>query len=123
MSTEYKAKAKWWGHRGGDHHYSKQLTKILPINWIDDILICKAQEGKGHGSKLDKGGIKVNYENSYDKNKLVPVLCLQPYRSGNVRDHLKQGQIKHVRYNKACELEKQGVVKITYERTYIENNI
>ena len=51
VHASHKMKANWWGHKGGDHYYSKQLTKKLPIHWIDNLIICKAQEGKGHGKK------------------------------------------------------------------------
>jgi len=52
LHTEHKDKAQWWERRGGDHAYSKQLTAIMPINWID-MLICIAQAGKGYGKRMD----------------------------------------------------------------------
>ena len=51
LHTDHKKKATWWNRRGGDHNYSKQLTKILDINWID-MIICNAQAGKGYGKRL-----------------------------------------------------------------------
>jgi hypothetical protein len=67
LHTDHKDKARWWNKRGGDHNYSRQLTsgethengvKIgtftpLPINWIDNLIICKAQVGKGYGRRYD----------------------------------------------------------------------
>jgi hypothetical protein len=53
INTKWKTHGKWWNKRAGDHHYSKQLTKILPINWIEDLVICKAQAGKNRGKRND----------------------------------------------------------------------
>lgn len=52
LHTDHKNSATWWERRGGDHNYSRQLTKILETNWID-IIICKAQAGKGFGRRMD----------------------------------------------------------------------
>ncbi len=49
---------KWWANTGGDHHYTKQITKILPINWIDNLIVCKAQDGKNRGIRRDLGDPK-----------------------------------------------------------------
>jgi glycosyltransferase involved in cell wall biosynthesis len=53
LHTKHKDKARWWNRRGGDHYYTKQLTCQMPINWIDDLLICKAMAGKGYGRRYD----------------------------------------------------------------------
>ena len=53
LHTDHKLKATWWNKTGGDHHYSKQLTAILPINWIENLIGCKAQQGKGRGLRFD----------------------------------------------------------------------
>lgn len=58
LHTKHKGLATWWDRTGGDHHYSKQITKKLQINWIDGIIICRAQEGKGHGDRFDLGEAK-----------------------------------------------------------------
>ena len=75
LHTDHKLKAKWWGNKGGDHNYSKQLTKVLPINWIEKLLICKAQEGKGHGRRLDKNGKRPDYS-KYKKQHIKKMTCL-----------------------------------------------
>lgn len=120
LHTDHRLKAKWWGNKGGDHHYSKQLTKVLPINWIDKLKICKAQEGKGHGKRKDKDDSLINYENYYDPDKIVCCLGLIPYRKGARRYHITQGQFKEFKYKYAYELEQKGIVKITNSTTYIE---
>jgi glycosyltransferase involved in cell wall biosynthesis len=54
LHTKHKNLAKWWNKKGGDHHYTSQITKVLPINWIEDLIVCKAQIGKGRGLRKDK---------------------------------------------------------------------
>lgn len=55
LHTDHKNKATWWNQKGGDHHYTMQLTTEhnMPINWIDNLIICEAMAGKGHGRRLD----------------------------------------------------------------------
>jgi len=53
LHTNHKLKAQWPFKKAGDHFYSKQLTRQLPINWIDGLLIAEAQQGKGAGKRLD----------------------------------------------------------------------
>lgn len=118
MHTDHKSRAKWWGHRGGDHHYSKQLTKVLPVNWIDDLLICKAQEGKGHGRKLDKGGTKPVFNIKPDSK--IPVLGLKKHRKGKQKDWIRQGHITWLKYELAEKYEKEGIVKITHYGNYAD---
>jgi hypothetical protein len=55
MRAEYKSMAHWIAKRRSDHYYTKQLTNILPINWIDDLIISRAQVGSGRGLRLDAG--------------------------------------------------------------------
>ena len=55
LHTKHRKLGKWWHKKGGDHHYTKQITKKLPINWIDNLIVCKAQYGKGRGLRLDLG--------------------------------------------------------------------
>lgn len=112
MHTDHRLRAKWWANKGGDHYYSKQLTKVLPINWIEDLIICKAQEGKGHGRKLDAGG-KLAKRKTPDCKRL-PVLGVASRRTGKARDNVRQGEFKWLPTKKALDLESKGVVKITY---------
>jgi hypothetical protein len=73
LHTDHKNKARWWANKGGDHHYTSQLTAQMQINWIDEIIMCKAQEGKGHGKRFDLGGRPNN-----------PNLAKGPARPGSV---------------------------------------
>jgi hypothetical protein len=119
LHTDHKLKATWWGNKGGDHHYSKQLTKILPINWIDNLLLCCAQEGKGHGNKLDKGG-RVTKQCKFKAEDKVPVLGLRKSVAGNRSDWIRAGEIKYMRYETAEKLERLGKIKFTnYAQNYI----
>lgn len=117
--TDYRLKAKWWGNKNGDHNYSKQLTKILPINWIEDLIICKAQQGKGYGWKLDATG-KTRHTKIYKSNDLIPVMGLISVKKGKSKDWIRQGKLKMIPYERAIELEKQKKVKITNWSTFIE---
>lgn len=55
LHTKHRKLAKWWHKKGGDHNYTKQITRKLPINWIENLIVCKAQSGKGRGLRLDLG--------------------------------------------------------------------
>ena len=114
LHTDHKGKAKWWGNKGGDHHYSKQLTRILPINWIENLLICKAQEAKGHGNKLDLGLKKAHRKLDWPDDKMICVLGLLKQPHGPKEERIRQGELKYMEYATATRLEKDGFVKITY---------
>lgn len=121
LHTDHKLKAKWWGNLGGDHDYSKKLTNILPINWIENLIICKAQEGKGRGQRLDAGGKFKRHAETFKADTKISVLVLIPYKRGLYKDWLRQGTIRRIPYSLALELEKEGKVKITYPDITIEN--
>lgn len=53
VNVRYKNIGTWWTKRAGDHNYSKQLTKKIPINWIEKLLICTTNGGKGRGERKD----------------------------------------------------------------------
>lgn len=69
LHTDHRARAHWPATRGGDHYYSKQLTAIMPINWID-LLICKAQAGKGYGMRMD-----ATEQATYYRKKSITYRC------------------------------------------------
>jgi hypothetical protein len=114
IHTDHRHKSKWWANLGGDHYYSEQLTKILPINWIDNFLICKAQEGKGRGKRLDKG-LK---ETQYKLSGKYPVLGLQTIRTGKESERIRQGEFKYMDYEIAEKLEKENKIKFSYTDDY-----
>ena len=114
LHTDHKRKARWWPNLGGDHDYSGKLTRVMPINWIDDIVIARAQERKGCGERLDAGHAAPDYRNAYSPNQRVPVLGMLPCRNGDREARIVQGEFKLMQYKYAYELERQGKVKITY---------
>jgi hypothetical protein len=114
LDTGQKNKAKWWANLGGDHYYSKQMTRILPVNWIDDLIIARAQEGKGHGRKFDRGGKLINLSSAMKPTDRVTVLGLVP------SPYVRQNAMARLTYDIAYRLEQEGKVKITNWTTYNE---
>ena len=119
LHTDHKRKAKWWGNTGGDHHYSKQLTKIMPINWINNIIICRAQESKGCGRRNDAGGAAARYRDFPDSAP-VAVLYLQDTKAGLRKNRIQVGEMRNMIYSEARKLENAGMVKITYPNDHPE---
>jgi hypothetical protein len=120
MHCQHKDRARWWGNKNGDHNYSRKLTDVLPINWIDNLLICKAQVGKGHGRKLDLDGKLRSYKDALPPHRKVACIGLIPNNRGPRSEQLRQGEMKFMRYDAAYRLEREGVVKITHYKTYIQ---
>ena len=123
IHTDYRNSAKWWGNLGGDHNYSKQLTKILPTNWIEDLIVCKAQDGKGYGKKFDIDKQYDNGLNNFDPEKKVCVLGLTSHRIGNSDNWIEQGKFRHMKFSDAINNEKIGRVKITFRDVQVINNL
>jgi len=113
LHTDHKNKARWWGNKNGDGNYSLKLLKTMPVNWIENLLVCKAQTGKGHGRRDDLNG-NIPECNLSPSDKVV-VLALRPYRKGLKRDWLMQGEKKWLDYGLASMLEKEKIVRITYK--------
>ena len=120
LHTDHKHKAKWWNKKGGDHHYSKQLTDQLPINWIDNLLIAKAQDGKGRGYRLDMGEERVLRKRG--RNDLVAVKFLKRVRTPK-ECRGDAGEIKSLRMCRAMDLESRGRVIILDEKKFLEGKV
>jgi len=114
LHTDHKRKGTWWSHKGGDHNYSKQLTRVLPCNWIEDLTICRAQEGKGHGNKLDAGGKVIDKSESFKSDKKVIVRGLRQFKQGPKQNHIRQDHYHRLDYDLAYKLEQAGYVKVTF---------
>ncbi len=112
IHTDYKNLGRWWANRGGDHYYSRQITDKLPINWIDNLIIAKVQEGKGNGMRLDigqAGGLP-------RPNDLVPVIYKEPVRiPTDCRG--RPGEIRSIPYYRAKELQQRGKVVMLKQDT------
>jgi len=122
LHADHRGKARWWSKRGGDHNYSKQLTQKLKINWIDGIIICKAQMAKGRGLRYDldqqvefKEYTSLNRisaaDSRHEKRILVRVLFNERVFGRSVMRGLP-GQVKKIPLRYAVKLEKTGSVKI-----------
>jgi glycosyltransferase involved in cell wall biosynthesis len=118
LHTDHKDKATWWGNKGGDHHYTSQLTAQMQINWIDEIIMCKAQEGKGHGKRFDLGG-RPNVPNLAKGPARPGSFCLQDVKviflkeiktPSSLRGRI--GDVKIMPRMRAERLERKGKVKI-----------
>lgn len=70
IHAKHKNLAQWWDKKGGDYDYSRKIQALLPSNFIDDIISCKPQEGKGNGKAQDFGK-KLQAERPGN-------ICLQP---------------------------------------------
>jgi hypothetical protein len=116
LHTKHKNIASWWDKTGGDHHYSKQITKQLQINWIDGIIICEAQEGKGHGDRFDLGQAKhagVNIDSGLpipDKALVDVLFCIRVRFPQECKGF--EGEVKKVPMWRAVAMEAQKKVII-----------
>ena len=119
LHNSHRKLATWWDKRGGDHYYTRQITSILPINWIDDLIIAKAQDGKGNGECLDLGQRK-NSENIPYKTRIrsntsyrdmVHVIYLKTIVTPSILKG-REGEIKMMELRRAEQLALKGKVKI-----------
>ena len=117
MHAAYKSIGKWWANKSGDHYYSRQLTDQLPINWIENLMICKAQEGKNRGEPVDLGKKRVDYTDVYDKSDIVYCMVVS-----DKLDIAKSGNFVEMKYGEAVKLEKKGWIKITHKGVTVEDN-
>ena len=119
LHTDHKLKATWWANKGGDHHYSKQLTGILPINWIDNLLICKAQDGKGHGRRFDMGEKPSGVDKPVSRPGKTSIEDVTVQYVKEVKSPYcirgKVGETRTMPRNRAERLEAKGKVKIISE--------
>ena len=99
IHTAYKGVGRWWSKRAGDHHYSKQLTEKLSINWIDNLIIARAQQGKNRGARNDLA----EPNEKQNKNRRVPVYYLHAVKKP-VEMAGNHGDIKLVPYRFAEKL-------------------
>lgn len=107
LSTAYKNAARWWSNKGGDHFYTRQLVRILPINWIDNLTAVRVQKGKGRGNP--EKGIKDSFS-----EKMICVIANHEIKKGERKYWLSQNEYKWLPYDMALEYEKAGYAQITY---------
>ena len=96
---------KWWGEKGGDHHYTSKITRKTPITW-HDVIATQAQAGKGHGSCLDASGKAVH------PGVLTGDVWFKMFASVGGR---KQAQLIQVPIMEAETLERHKLGRITFK--------
>ncbi len=123
LHTDHKNRALWWAQKGGDHYYSKQLTGQLQINWIEDLIICKAQEGKGNGKRFDLGERPAR-ESLYTTRPAA--ICLEDVRILYLKDvktpypiRGNKGEIRTMQRMRAERLAMKGKVRILKEEVAV----
>ena len=114
LHTKHRNKARWWANKGGDHYYTRNLTccenEPLEINWIDDLIVCEAQTGKGHGRRIDidgKGERRLSKTDKIAVYYLRDVMSPFPARG-------KKGETKIIQGNYAEYLEKKSLAVIMH---------
>jgi glycosyltransferase involved in cell wall biosynthesis len=107
--SDIAKKAKWWSDKGGDHYYSKQLTRVTRINWVDDVIIASAIECKGHGRRLDEGREVADVESPFKPHDKVY------FKVAAKNPKYQQGKLIEVPYAEAEILEKHNYGRITYK--------
>ena len=108
LKSNLAKQGKWWGDKGGDHYYTKQIVrKAKRIEWRDVIAVA-AQEGKGHGRIVDIGGETWDW----DTMKPSDMVYLKMYKGGNGRHAAK---LYEMSFAEARRYEKDELGRITYK--------
>jgi hypothetical protein len=99
--------SKWWGNKGGDHNYTRKLTRTIGIEW-HDVLAVLDQEGKNNGALIDLGGFERNWD------------VLPGNQTVHVKMHKAAGgrqgaRLYEMPFSEARVLEKHGLGRITYK--------
>jgi len=106
-------KFKWWAEKGGDHYYTRQVTRVTQIDWHDTI-ICEAQNGKGHGKRIDVNG-EYYKENILSQHEDVWVRKINTSGTNSKKMELMP-------LYKAEVLEQEGYARITYKGVSINGS-
>jgi glycosyltransferase involved in cell wall biosynthesis len=114
LHTDHKKRSHWWSNKGGDHYYSRKLTNQIGINWIDGVLICKAQEGKSHGRRIDLGQVRTDKNRTFRADEIVDIMVFAQDK--------RSGKFKKMPFADALKIENSGKGIITYEGVTVEYN-
>jgi hypothetical protein len=124
LHTKHKNLATWWDHLGGDHDYSKKITAKLQINWIENIILCAVQEGKGYGDRFDFGDAKqINprmAEGLEVPDKSLVDVLFKIYVRFPQECKGREGEIKKIPMWRARDLENRGKVIINPTKENIQ---
>lgn len=100
-------KFSWWGNKGGDHQYTKQITHRHPIIW-HDVIATEAQAGKGHGKCADADG-------SNKREPMPPEAKVFFKMFATVKGKAKQTHLIEVPYHEAATMERHELGRITFK--------
>jgi hypothetical protein len=92
-------KATWWGQKGGDHQYTKQITHRHPVIW-HDVIATEAQAGKGNGAAERRGTMEPDAKVRFKMFATV---------KGR-----KQTALIEVPYSEAAMMERHGLGRVTF---------
>jgi len=101
-------KFEWWGQTGGDHHYTKKITRKHPLVW-HNVIVTEAQAGKGKGASLDASGAVV-HPGIIDQREMVYFKMFT-----TIKGKGKQTQLLHVPYYEAEVMERHGIGRVTFK--------
>jgi hypothetical protein len=98
-------KYKWWSEKGGDHYFTRQITRTVDIKWHDHV-IAEAQNGKGHGKRIDINNEPVKTELPQDTKVWVKISKSARAKMKGLQElTLMEGEL----------MEKLGVGRITFK--------
>jgi hypothetical protein len=113
-------KYKWWADKGGDHYYTRQITREHPMIWRD-VIIAEVQNhvnGKGHGRRIDvdnqegpRGG------RQFHPDEIVHIKLFDRHR------YMSAATIQALPYSEACVLEKLNYGRLSYQGVKYVRNI
>ena len=109
--SEVAKKYKWWSEKGGDHNYTRKITRDHDIRWRD-VMIATVQNldnSKGHGRRMDVDNTEMaTYKEIADDEKVYIKLEKPRYGKGTTG-------VTEMYYFEAKALEKAGYGRITYK--------
>jgi hypothetical protein len=101
-------KFDWWGNKGGDHQYTRKITRRHPIIW-HDLIATQAQSGKGNGHRFDADGEPVN------KRGCMPADTKVYFKMFATIKRMKQTQLINMDLYEAEILENRELGRITFK--------
>lgn len=112
--SDLAKRGKWWADKGGDHYYSKQLTRKHGIVWVDGVIIAQTQNGKNNGVLHDVDGTTINYEAIKPSDKVLFKLFVD--RKGK-----RAAKVTEMVYSEARVFERHGYGRVTYQGVEVCN--
>lgn len=118
LHSSIAKKYRWWADKGGDHNYSRRITREHPLKW-HDVIVARIQSlefgsnGKGFGKRIDIDNQKRFYSEPEPHEQ---VWVVYEKRTGVKRT-------EYICYAEAKILEKHGMCRITYKGEKLWKNI